>query len=595
MNETQIEALGISVMTDHLDSIGGWPVLGTKPGGNWNESSFDIMSDLVSIRYSGVSPFIQVFLGLDEKDSGKRMIKIGEAKLGLTTRDYYFNAEHQNLRDAYLKYSINIATLLGADPDTANTDMKAVFDLDMQLANLSLTKIEQRNRDDAYNKMTIEELEHHYPTPTEGHVKMNWHELIQGIMGLAEENITIEKSEPIILTVPKYYKEIFKVLEQQEVRTLRNYMIWSVVQQYVRRLPKRFVDELAEYRKAHDGTKVKESRWKKCSHRTTRTFGIAAGRLFIKETFDEESKQKALDMIHDIREAFNERLSDLEWMDEQTRAVAKEKALHIREKMGYMIFIYSEMEINKDEYFGNMLRITKVWTKNALKSLREPYKKEDSWWETAPATVNAYYTPLLNLISFPAGMLQPPYYSKYQPRSMNYGSIGFLIGHEITHAFDDVGRKYDKEGNRRQWWSNEAIQRFTNKTKCIIDQYNNYVMPLAKINLDGEYTLGENIADNGGVQQSYKAYQNWRQKSETKEPRLPGVNFTHNQLFFINFAQGWCGVATKEFEINMVPTDTHSPGRYRIIGTLQNNQEFSDVFNCPVGSYMNPEQKCHVW
>ncbi|XP_045162499.2 neprilysin-1-like isoform X2 [Mercenaria mercenaria] len=603
MNETQIEHLDTNVITDELELIGGWPVLGTNPGGNWDRSDFDLVSDLMKIRVHGLSPFFQVYVGLDERDSGKRIITIGEPTLGLT-REYYFDKDQKKLREAYIKYITNIAVLLGADIDTAKSDMEAVFALDTLLANLTSTKLERRSRDDAYNKMTIEDLTQQYSPPTSGHVKLNWHDLIQKVMAISEENITIDGLELVILEAPKYYKEVFKILEQQDTRTLKNYMTWSVVSRFVRRLPKRFVDEYEKFRKVRDGTTVKESRWKKCSHRTVNTFGMAVGRLFVREAFDEESKDKALDMIHDIREAFNERLSELSWMDEETRAVAKDKALHIREKIGYDDFIlndtalndyYKDMDVKEDEYFGNMLRITKVWSRNALQSLREPYKKEDSRWETPPSIVNAYYTPLLNLISFPAGMLQPPYYSKYQPRSMNYGSIGFLIGHEITHAFDDIGRKYDKDGNRRQWWSDEAIQRFTNETKCIIDQYNKYVMPLAKLNLDGEYTQGENIADNGGVQQSYKAYQNWRTKSKQTEPKLPGVNFTHNQLFFINFAQGWCGVATKQFEINMVHTDTHSPGRFRITGALQNLKEFSDEFNCPVGSYMNPTNKCHIW
>lgn len=604
MNETHIEHLNSTVITDELEKIGGWPVLGLKPGGHWNKSAFDLVSELLALKVLGMPPIIHMFVGIDEKDSGKRIIQIGEPGLGLSTRDYFFNKQHENVRKAYVEYMTNVAILMGADPATAKTDMEKVFAFETLMANLTLSKTERRTRDNSYNKMTIEELQKLYPTPTQGHTKFSWHDFIQRTMEIADDNITIDRSELVVLEAPKYYQNIFDILQKQDIRTIKNYLSWYFVSQFVRRLPKRFVDEYEKYRKVQVGNTMKQSRWKICSRTTMYTFGMAIGRLFVREAFDEESKHKALDMIQDIREAFSERLSDLSWMDEETRTVAKDKALHIKEKIGYDDFIlndtalneyYKDMKVKKNEYFGNMFRIMKVWSKNALKSLRDPYVKERQRWETPPSDVNAYYSPLLNLISFPAGMLQPPYYSKYQPRSMNYGSIGFLIGHEITHAFDDVGRKYDKAGNLRQWWSDKAIQRFKNTTTCIVDQYNKYVMPLAKINLDGEYTQGENIADNGGVQQSYKAYQNWRKRSKNKEPKLPGLNFTHDQLFFISFAQGWCGVVTKEFEVSMVHTDTHSPGRFRIIGSLQNMKEFSTVFKCPSGSYMNPVNKCNVW
>ncbi|KAH3827034.1 hypothetical protein DPMN_128962 [Dreissena polymorpha] len=613
MNESYIEKLNATELTSLLDDhLSGWPTLAGHPGGTWDETGFNLEDELVHFRTHGVVSLVRIYVGLDEKDTRKRIITIDEPYLNLVSRNFFFDDAHAHLREALLKYMVDLAVLLGADRSVAQRDMEAVMALDTDLANVSLSKEESRARSSRYNRMTIAELRQRFPTDG----LMDWGRLIQRFLDSATDNITVTDEEPVIMETPKFYSNVFRILQQHGNRTVKNYMAWAYVSNLVIRLPQRFIEKNAAYRKARlkftlslvdkvqYGTSEKQSRWKTCSQSAQYDFGMAVGRLFVEEAFDEEAKHKALEMIHEIREAFYERLNDLDWMDEETKARAKEKAKYIKENIGYPDFIlddeelneyYKDLEIDNLHYFTNTVNIMKVLAKKAMASLRKPMETDPKKWDVAPAVVNAFYSPLKNTITFPAGMLQPPYYSKYQPRSMNYGSMGWLIGHEITHAFDDTGRMYDKDGNLRDWWKPEAALKFQNMTSCIVDQYNQFIAPLSKIHINGEFTKGENIADNGGLTQSYKAYKNWQKRQGEVEPLLPGLKFTHDQLFFINFAQGWCGVTTVEREKDEIHTDAHCPGRFRVIGSLQNSYDFSRAFNCPLGSYMNPRNKCRVW
>ncbi|PVD36841.1 hypothetical protein C0Q70_03831 [Pomacea canaliculata] len=260
----------------------------------------------------------------------------------------------------------------------------------------------------------------------------------------------------------------------------------------------------------------------------------------------------------------------------------------------YLTTFYENYTYNPEKYFENAVMNAKQGIRKSFRQLREPVDR--SQWTLAPSTVNAFYSPPRNQIMFPAGILQPPFYSKTYPKSLNYGGIGVVIGHEITHGFDDRGRQYDKFGNLQQWWDDEAIGKFKTRAQCIINQYGNFTVPEAGMKINGVNTQGENIADNGGLKQSFRAYRNWVKEQGKEEPLLPGLNFTHDQLFFINFAQIWCTNMRRENAINRVLTGVHSPGEFRVIGTLQNSEEFAKAFHCAKGTTtMNPQSKCVVW
>ncbi|KAL3227885.1 hypothetical protein MRX96_003836 [Rhipicephalus microplus] len=288
-------------------------------------------------------------------------------------------------------------------------------------------------------------------------------------------------------------------------------------------------------------------------------------------------------------------------MDTETRKVAEEKANAMNERIGYPELLtnpyelskeYDSLVVHEDLYLDNVFNILQFEaTRNQLK-LRQPVNKEK--WTTEPAVVNAFYNPNKNDIVFPAGILQPLFYSHHFPKSLNYGGIGVVIGHEITHGFDDKGRQFDKDGNLKPWWNNKTVQTFRERAQCMVDQYSSYVLEDVNLNINGKMTQGENIADNGGLKQAYRAYKKWV-KQHGEEPLLPGINLTHDQLFFLNYAQIWCGSMRPEEALNKIRTSVHCPGPIRVLGPLSNSYDFSRAYNCANMSRMNPAKKCSVW
>ena len=327
---------------------------------------------------------------------------------------------------------------------------------------------------------------------------------------------------------------------------------------------------------------------------------MALGHLFVTNHFDEKSKNDTIHMTEQLEYAFKKILSQSEWLDESTKTIALAKVDAIRLKIGYPDFIlnreklrerYENIEIHPDRYFENILSILRHLTKNEHAKIGNMVDKDA--WNTAPAVVNAYYSRNKNQIMFPAGILQPPFYHRHFPRALNYGGIGVVIGHEITHGFDDKGRLFDKEGNLNTWWSDDATDNFREKIICIVEQYNNFVVPEVNLPLDGVMTEGENIADNGGLKQAFKAYKVWLKHNSDYD--LPDVPLTAKQLFFLNFAQVWCGVSRPEAARSKLKTAVHAPGRFRVLGTLRNSKDFAETYKCASGSPMNPQKKCSVW
>lgn len=327
---------------------------------------------------------------------------------------------------------------------------------------------------------------------------------------------------------------------------------------------------------------------------------MALGALFIRDRFNEDSKKTALEMIETLREAFIELLEDNEWMDDLTRQVARDKALAMNQHIGYPEFIskpellnklYTDIEIKPNEFLENMFRLRRFRALQNIKKLRQPVTKRHWSTELPVVVVNAFYNPNKNDIS---GILQPSFYSRHFPKSVNYGGIGVVIGHEITHGFDDKGRQFDREGNMKQWWNNATISAFNNQTECMVDQYSSYKLASVGLYVNGRMTRGENIADNGGLKQSYRAYQKWV-RTHGVEPLLPGLALTHDQLFFLNYAQIWCGSMRPEDAESKIMSSVHAPGPIRVLGPLSNSPDFSRAFGCPLGSPMNPSKKCSVW
>ncbi|XP_053378929.1 neprilysin-like isoform X2 [Mercenaria mercenaria] len=599
----KIENKNSTVAIPLLEELGGWPVLESSPGGSWSASNFNLSQLLILLRKYNNRPIINIYISSNVKDSEKYIIYLDQPSFGLPGRLYYLQDSLSHMREAYVTLASSIAKLFGAEEAIAEREMREILELEIDLANISMKPEDRRDNEALYNKMRISELKQNFTEPgSTDPIQFDWLEYIGGVFDLEGVKIPMNESEHVVVRAVPYFEKLFNVLQKHGKRVVANYLVWYITNNRARNLDSRFRDLRKAYNKVVYGTTSTTDRWKDCESYTTSLFGMAVGHMFLKETFDESAKKVALDMISNIRAAFNELLEELDWMDEPTKELAREKAKSMREWIGYpddvvivekVNELYENATINKTEYFQNVLNNLKRTASTGLRDLRKKYDK--NVWTTPPSTVNAFYSSILNNIMFPAGILQPPFYSKGQPKSMNFGGIGVVIGHEITHGFDDRGRQYDKDGNLKEWWDASIITNFKEKAQCIVDQYGQFVVPEANLSVNGINTQGENIADNGGLKQSFRAYRKWVEQRGSEEPMLPGLNFTNNQLFFINFAQIWCNNMRKEGMINSINNGVHSPGQFRVIGTLQNSGDFSAAFGCKKNSFMNPQKKCYVW
>ncbi|GAB1605929.1 neprilysin-1-like [Argonauta hians] len=592
MNETLIEERSLQEFEKVLvGELGDWPVRNK----NWNRNNYNLVNLLVTIRKYSARPLVEISVRSNNKNSTSYVLTIDQPDFGMPGQKYYLKGRNDTKLKAYEKLAVEMAVHLGAERKRAVKDIKDIVDLEIKLAHIITPPENRRDSERLYNKMTVKELSQKFK-------EFDWMSYFTQVMNIPKKAIEINETEQIIVRDPSYFTELMKILTQVDRRVLANYAIWLLVRQVGVYLPSRFRKIIQEYEKVMAGTASARPRWSLCTQFTNENLGNAVGRMFVQQNFDDEAKSQMIEMIRNLQDSFNEILKELEWMDENTRKVAREKAESMREMIGYPDKILNDTELDRqykqidydpDNFMKNVLETIKSNAIENLKILRDTVDKDR--WITQPAVVNAFYSSTRNSISFPAGILQLPFYDKQQPSSMNYGAIGVVIGHEITHGFDDRGRQFDKEGNLRQWWSSDVIKRFTEKANCIESQYSNYSVPEANMKINGRNTLGENIADNGGLKQSFRAYKNWVRKRGAKEPKLPGINYTHEQLFFLGFAQVWCGNMRPQYAQNRIMSGYHSPGRFRVIGTLHNSKEFSEAFNCPKGSYMNPERKCSVW
>uniref|UniRef100_A0A3B4CLH0 Membrane metallo-endopeptidase-like 1 n=1 Tax=Pygocentrus nattereri TaxID=42514 RepID=A0A3B4CLH0_PYGNA len=600
MNENLIEKRGAQPLLDLIDDVGGWPVASD----DWNTTADyewsleDTLALFISRFHKRV--LFDLFVWTDDRDSNQHIDQPGQ---GLPTRDYYFSEEGE-YKMAYLQFMISVMQMtrearnLTSDEARVREDALQVMQLETDIANV-INKNTQDRQDVTllYNKMTLLDL--HRAFTLNG---FNWTRFVRGV--LSEVFITVQPDEEVVVYCTPYLQKLGEVVARYSKRTLRNYLTWHLITDKVSNLSRRFKDARAQYKKALYRNTLVDAHWRDCVRYVQNSLENAVGALYVQQMFAGESKRMVRDLISRIQEAFVETLEELNWMDDQSKRMARDKAMAIKDQIGYPDFIleeendqldleYEHLNFSKDAYFENMLKNLRAAAQKSLRKLREPV--DTDFWMIGAAVVNAFYSPNRNQIVFPAGILQPPFYSKDQLQALNFGGIGMVIGHEITHGFDDNGRKFDKDGNVLNWWSNFSAEHFRAQSQCMVQQYGNFTWDLAGgQNVYGISTLGENIADNGGVRQAYKAYKKWRE-AEGVEPYLPGLDLNNYQLFFLNFAQVWCGTYRPEYASQSIRTDSHSPLNYRVLGSLQNFDAFSEAFHCKPGSPMNPPVKCRVW
>ncbi|CAH8510365.1 unnamed protein product [Schistosoma rodhaini] len=604
MNESVIDSRKLTPLYNYIKKIfNGWlllptgnPATGQQNADLFRPDKFDLTDMyLPLLKYSGATPLSRILVGQDQMNSSRFVIDLVEGYLSLQ-REYYVNDSYpaySKKTGAFRRFMRNYSLLLGV-PNSSLHEVDQIYEFEKQIA-LRTEDRSERDPEKNYELVTLQNLSTICPV-------LNWTKLFDYLY--APLNFKLPRDQVIALHDRTFFRErcaLFKEYLKTEtgIRTLHNAAVWSFMWKTVSRMPKDVSEMLEEYREAELGLKVDPDRWQICVNEVQFPFGMVIGRHFVHERFNQKSKEAATEMITEIKTAFKENFASVKWMQEDDKLKAIEKVDSMKASVGYpqninnitnenKEFSYF-VDLNESTYFENALHCSEALF---LEILRELIIQDPDSWSLPVHIVNAFYKENSNHIFFPAGILQSPLYNPGQPLSLNFGGIGMVVGHEITHAFDQHGAKFDAKGNMRDWWSAETLAAFEKNSQCMIDQYSNY--SILNTSLNGKMTLGENIADNGGLKAAYKAFKKLEAKYSDK-PILPGLNFTPDQLFFIGFAQLWCIKSLPQSVLNTVLFDVHTVEPYRVIGTITNSEEFAKVFNCPPGSSMNPVKKCHVW
>jgi len=594
MNTELIEERGLEPLKRILKKLGGWPVL---EGDQWKIDNFKWYELIYKFREVGYSVdyLVDFSVTTDLKNSSYRVLDLDQPGLGMA-REYLVKGIDDDDVKAYFDYMLDVALLLGADPEMAARDMKEVLNFEMSLANITLKREDRRDSSKLYNKMEVGDLVNLDPvTPWLDYINT----LLDGV-------VVIDNKEVVIVDVPAYIKDLSVLLAKTPDRLQANYIMYRAAASSMGYLTEAADKIGLKFMKKLTGASQQPPRWKKCVTAASGSLANAVGSLYVNQFFKKEAKSAALEMVKQIRKQFMTILSELDWMDDATKESAKEKARAMVEHIGFpseltdmekLTDLYKGLQLSDDSYMENGLNMTIFGTNYAFSKLREKVNKTDWVRHGQPAVVNAFYSPLENSIQFPAGILQGVFFASDRPKYMNYGAIGWVIGHEITHGFDDQGRQFDLDGNLVDWWHPETKSRYLKKAKCIIGQYGNYSIPdLDNLAVNGVNTQGENIADNGGIKEAYRAYDAWVAENGP-EKQLPGLEYTPKQMFWVSAANVWCAKYRPQAMKLRVLTGVHSPDQFRVQGPFSNMAEFASDWKCPLGSRMNPsaEDKCKVW
>jgi putative endopeptidase len=500
--------------------------------------------------------------------------------LGMPDRDYY-GSEDARKKELLVQYRDHVArmlTLAGAPAAEAAADAAKIVAFETGLARASRPRAEMRDFEKLYNPMDRAGLAKLAPA-------LPWAAYFEatGYPGIGDLSVA----------VPEFVEALGRLAPAPPAATLRAYLRWHAINAAAESLSKPFVDADFEfYGRVLSGQQEIQPRWKRCVAATSTALGEAIGKVFVAREFPGASKAVALEMIRDVEQAFEANLPSLTWMDEATRGRAVEKARKIANKIGYpdVWRDYSALAVKRGAHFDNVAAGAAFEYDRQMGKIGQPVDRKE--WRMTPQMVNAYYSPLQNEIVFPAGILQPPFFHKDFPAALNYGAIGAVMGHELTHGFDDQGRKTDGDGVLREWWEPEVAARFETAAKCVSDQFDTFeVEPGVKVN--GKLTLGENIADLGGMKEAWLAYRSWEQRHGVPPPLVEGL--TEEQLFFVSWAQTWCSLGTPEFLRQQVTVDPHAPGRFRAVAAPMNSREFHRAFRCEAGDRMVAAPVCTVW
>ena len=568
MDEARLEQLGVTPLSSELGKIAAI------------KDKSELPAVLARLGKIGVNVPFDFGIHQDNKDSTKYVADIYQGGLGMPDRDYYLKTDDAKLADVKAKYLTHIEkTLTLAGDKNAAANAKAIVDFETELAKVQWTKVELRDPIKAYNKVNLADMAKIAPN-------YDWATWLQtaGITG---------KTDYVIVSQPTYLKGFAELSNKTSLDTWKAYLAMHLVDSYSSYLSKAFVDQRFDfYGKTLSGVTQIEPRWKRGVGVVERAQGEAVGKLYVAEHFPAERKARMETLVKNLLVAYKQSIDKLDWMSPATKKEAQAKLAKFTPKIGYpnKWKDYSALVVKRDDLVGNVMRSRVVEADRELNKLGKPIDREE--WGMTPQTINAYYNPEMNEIVFPAAILQPPFFDAKADDAVNYGGIGAVIGHEISHGFDDQGAQYDGDGNLRDWWSPSDHKNFKAKTKMLVEQYNAFE-PLPGYHVNGELTLGENIADNSGLAIAAKAYQ-----ISLNGKKAPVINgFTGEQRLYMGWAQVWRSKMREPAQIAQVKTDPHSPGQYRANGTLKNQPGFYEAFKVKQGDkmYLAPKDRVIIW
>nr|XP_050867273.1 neprilysin-4-like isoform X1 [Vespula vulgaris]XP_050867274.1 neprilysin-4-like isoform X1 [Vespula vulgaris] len=625
MDTASIETLGLEPIFEVFEKIG----LPADPPLQVKVPSLDL-SQIAgrTRRILGLNLLVNFYISEDIRDTTRNRIMTEQVSPAFSERYLLDPQRFQSELGEYKKYIKAMMEFAGAG-NRSTSFADEILEFSTKIAKIMDTPEERRSVHHFFHDVTIDELQQLTDLRVQ---QWNWTRYLNGIF--ENTNVTINtESDKVIVMDLHYLQKLPQLLAITPPATIARFIWWSVYSAITPLTLQKFRDLGFQFSQKVFGLKEKTPRWKGCTGNVNANFGMALSYVYAQKHFNEQEREKALEMLMDIRAAFDAMVKELDWMDADTRLRAHKKLYAMRPFVGFPEWItnpeklnkfYEGVEVIQGKLFETFLKLTDVGVKKNLNNLRE--KPDKNRWISTGTTVNAFYSAILNSVTFPAGILHPPFYGN-GIESINYGAMGAIMGHELTHGFDDQGRRYDENGNLRQWWSDETLQHYHEKVECIIKQYSSYHLPelgnnftvsnilvenipkcakaywliykdeelLMIFQVNGITTQGENIADNGGIREAYRAYQRLKARNSHQQA-LPGLSeYTHEQLFFLGFAQVWCGNYTNGALKSKLIEGVHAPNHYRVIGTLSNNAEFANAWKCSTNSRMNPEHKCILW
>ncbi len=567
MDEPAIEKAGVTPLSKYFRDIADVKTTG------------DLEREIAALHNSGIPAVFSFGAGADLKDSNSVLAGAGQGGITLPNRDYYTNDDKKSveIRAKFVEYMTNMFRLLGDKPAVAAANANTVLAIQTRLAKASLTPVERRNPDNTYNKIPITEAQALTPN-------FSWTQYVA------------ERNSPAVTEMnvapPKFFSEMNSMLKDVSIGDWKTYLRWMTVNSAAPNLSKAFVDENFNFfGKYLRGQKEQQPRWKTCVQNTDATLGEALGMEFAAKAFTPAAKARMNELIDNLMAALRSRISNLAWMSPETREQAQAKLATFKRKIGYPDKLrgYNGLAISRSSYADNILSVNRFQLKRNFEDLGKP--RDKARWGFSPPTVNASYSSTNNDITFPAGILQPPFFNFEADDAINYGAIGGVIGHEITHGFDDQGSRFDAQGNLKTWWTDADRKNFDERTSCVVKQFDSYeVQP--GVFMNGKLTLGENIGDFAGLTVAYDAFM----RSLAGKPHPADVDgFTPEQRFFLGWAQVWAAKSTPEAELQQVKTDPHALARWRVNGPLSNIPQFAQAFGCKAGQPMVRPNACAIW